>query len=55
MVLLLIITLASTKYNGPETKGPEVLGWIMIGQVCFFYVLVLIVKFFYIPSIEREI
>jgi hypothetical protein len=55
MVLLLIITLASTKYNDPGTNGPEVLGWIMIAQVCFFYLLVLIVKFAYIPSIEKEI
>lgn len=55
MVLLLIITLASTTYNGPETDGPKVLGWIMIAQVCFIYVLILIVKFAYIPYIERQI
>lgn len=54
-VLLLIITLGGHLYNGANTNGPEVLGWIMIAQVCFFYVLVALVKFVYMPSIEREL
>jgi hypothetical protein len=55
LVLLLLLTLGGTLYNGKTTNGAWVLGWIMIAQVGFFYLLVLLVKFIYIPSIERDI
>lgn len=54
-ILLLMITLGGHLYNGPNTDGPKVLGWICVAQTCFFYLLVLLVKFVYIPSIEREL
>ncbi len=46
-----MLTIGSEAYNGTGTNGGNVLGWICVVQVCFFYLLLLIVKFLYIPSI----
>lgn len=54
-VLLLILSLGGHNYNGKGTNGPEVLGWICVSQVCLFYLLVAIVKFKIVPSIETEL
>jgi hypothetical protein len=54
-ILLLVITLGSTTYNGTGTNGPYVLGWICVAQVCFFYLVIVLIKFLYIPYIEREL
>jgi hypothetical protein len=54
-ILLLIFTLASPAYNGPETNGAEVLGWICVAQVCLFYTIIFAIKFGLIPCIESEL
>jgi hypothetical protein len=54
-ILLLIITLGGTLYNGAKTNGSYVLGWICVFQVCFFYIGLIYIKFRYIPSIERKL
>lgn len=53
--LLLILTLGSTAYNGPDTNGAEVLGWICVAQVCLCYMIILAIKFGVIPCIESEL
>jgi hypothetical protein len=54
-ILLLIITLGGSLYNGVETNGAYVLGWICVSQVSFFYMVLIYIKFRYIPSIEEKL
>jgi len=52
---MLMLSLASKAYNGPDTNGTVVLGWISIAQVCFAYFSVIIVKFCYLPKLEEMV
>jgi hypothetical protein len=54
-ILLMIITLASTTYNGLGTNGANVLGWISVSQACFFYLLIAFIKFKLVPSLEKDL
>ena len=48
---MLIESLASNTYNNGDTNGVLILGWISIAQVCLFYLLVAIVKFWSVPRV----
>jgi hypothetical protein len=52
LILLLILSLASPAYNGPDTNAAEYLGWICVGQVGLVYVLIICIKLILIPWIE---
>ena len=48
-ILLLILTLVSAKYNGPNPEGLKALGWITCGLVISIYILSPIIKICYVP------
>ena len=50
-ILMLIESLASKTYNNGDTNGVLILGWISVAQVCLFYLLVAIVKFWSVPRV----
>lgn len=54
-ILMLIESLGGKTYNGQQSKGVLILGWMCIGQVCLVYVLVVLLKFVYIPHLECEL
>ena len=53
--MLILLTLGSEAYNGKGTNGAQVLGWICVAQVAFFYVLIICLKCTLIPSIEADL
>lgn len=54
-LLMLIESLGSKLYNGPDSNAPVVIGWISVAQVSFAYLLVVIVKFCYVPKLQAEV
>jgi hypothetical protein len=50
-LLMLIESLGSKAYNGSDSDAPVILGWISVAQVGLAYLLVVFVKFWYVPRL----
>lgn len=52
-ILLLVLSLVASKYNGPNPDGLKVLGWTTVSITVICYLFGFVVKIWYVPCLER--